>query len=355
MAVISKNGEVAKIIKKISKETFADCVSISKNKIAIKAADNKFTAYLTLEEEISSLSSTKSISSEMFLVSLSYYLEENDFNPVFEDDKIRFGEYSFTCSSGSDNMRFPTNKKFFSLKKEDMGKNFKDDFFITADNIFKNAKMVETSVIFIKEGTVYKAAPSSSLYKISELICEKDQVAIDQNFGHSTVSFTIPKNIISIFEDVNYDSVDFMDIDTEEEIIYIGNNIFTIKYHYYAPKFNLFNKNLELSKTATYDKDFYLSEATTKSLDMFKNWPKNSEDIFVKLSNKDGNTVLSLDGVEIKFDGESSELGMNASVLTWFSTMKGLKYSKVSLNGEGINNRYFIKNTDGDIFIAIAN
>lgn len=355
MAVISKNGEVAKIIKKISKETSVDCVNISKDKIAIKAADNKFTTYLTLEEEIPSFSSTKSISSEMFLISLSYYLEENDFNPIFEGDKIRFGEYSFTCSSESDNMQLPTNKKFFSLKKEDMEKNFKDDFFITADNIFKNAKMAETSVIFIKEGTVYKAAPSGSLYKISELICEKDQVAIDQNFGHTNISFTIPKSIISIFEDVNYDSVDFIDIDPEEENAYVGNNIFTIKYRYYAPKFNLFNKNLELSKTAAYDKDFYISEDTIKSLDMFKNWPKNSEDIFVKLNNKDGKTVISFDGAEIKFDGESSELSMNASVLTWLSTMKDLKYSKVSLNGEGTNNRYFIKNTDGDIFIAIAN
>lgn len=145
-------------------------------------------------------------------------LENNDTVEITKNEnKVKIGNFSVTTldvgnvyynDSGKGRNLFFTKEQFNSLEK---------DFKYSLCNCFVNPKMCDTIVFGVNEGSVYEVLPNPDLYCIKQVNGVVDTVYFEQNFGHSSFMFVLPKIVFDIIK--NEENINIC-LDSERNIIY---------------------------------------------------------------------------------------------------------------------------------------
>ena len=114
----------------------------------------------------------------------------------------------------------------------------KKDFVYTIANYFENPKTTDVVGFVCHEGAVFKLLPSVSAYKISKFDALINETTFQQNYGHDTKIWLLPRKVYDIVIG-NEISMDFLD-----EEIYISTEKVYISYSPIYMGTNVFKQNL---------------------------------------------------------------------------------------------------------------
>lgn len=200
--VITKNSEVAKILKDLLKDVLTpraigeiNCVSFVENKGIVVIFDNSAINKLYIKDE--TVDFTKSVNG-LIVQTIAAALVSADEVSITSVDTGVCVAGKWIVANEEDSTSFINNlvdRPLISFTNEQYAK-LEKEFELTVANYFSNQKNVDTIGFVNDEGAISFIAPGASLYKIShEIDATVDAVFAEQLLGHSTRIYLIPRRV----------------------------------------------------------------------------------------------------------------------------------------------------------------
>lgn len=350
--IINKNDELVSLLKTFTKDSRTPECSTVVSKICFKKGEGiKFTFgeninYLiyknsevdfnakvdgslfvsTILSEFENGKETVNIAADTtseikVVIDNKYYFEAENFNSSFETDSEK--HISFT------------KEQFESLKK---------DFVYTIANYFENPKTTDVIGFACYEGTMFKLLPSVSAYKISKFDALIDETKLQQDYGHETKIWLLPRKVYDIVIG-NEISMNFC-----EDEIYISTEKVYISYSITYMGTTVFKQNLAY-RGAEQNKPIKLS--VFKNLNT-KGFVNNAFDI-----DEDKNVSISVNNnkAEIKIENLAYKTDITAPDCKFYFNLTVLDFLLDVLSDEATiseiddETKYLIKDGDDILFI----
>ena len=231
--IINKNDELVNLLKTFTKDNKTPDCSTVVSKVCFKKEQGiKFTFSENINYLIyknSEVDFNAKIDGSLFVsVVLSEFESGKETVNIAVDATSEFkvivnDKYYFEAENFSSSFESGIEKHItFTKEQFDLLKN---DFVYTVANYFENPKTTDVIGFACHEGTMFKLLPSVSAYKISKFDALIDETTLQQNYGHETKIWLLPKKVYDIVVG-NEISMEF-----REEEIYISTEKVYISYN----------------------------------------------------------------------------------------------------------------------------
>ena len=244
--IINKNDELVSLLKTLTKDSRTPDCSTVVSKVCFKKGEGiKFTFneninYLIYKNP--EVDFNAKVEGSLFVSTILSEFENgketvNIAADTTSEIKVVINDKYYFEAENSD-LLFKTGiEKYITFTKEQF-ELLKKDFVYTIANYFENPKTTDVVGFACHEGAVFKLLPSVSAYKISKFDALINETTFQQNYGHETKIWLLPRKVYDIVIG-NEISMDFLD-----EEIYISTEKVYISYSPIYMGTNVFKQNL---------------------------------------------------------------------------------------------------------------
>lgn len=207
--VITRNCNVAKILKETLKESFTPNFNSSISAVEFSEGSG---IYLVFEDsccyyfKIKDVSTdfTAGVQSPLIINAICAILDQQETVVIeYDGESVKVGDYKFkTYSELRTGNRNDEQMPIMTFTKEQYDK-LDEDFDYTLGNYFANKKNTHCIGIANKEGKIYKVCPGAVLYKLESFDAVVDSVEAENVGGHDTSISLMPKRLYNLTKHFN--------------------------------------------------------------------------------------------------------------------------------------------------------
>lgn len=312
--IIKKDSEEAKLIAKLAEhsytanvDTVVSSVFFNKHSIQFNCTKNIFNIELKIE---TGLDNDYVIDNKEFIEYLIGSVSNKDTEITFVGGAAKIDNISCSCSENNEDDITDSSEKIelFAFTKEQFEELEKD--FEISSYCSEAQKVYDTICFAFSNGKVYEYCPSY-FAKLSNIKATIDDVALEQNFGHRTEIYIIPRTLYNMFKGSD------VKVYLHDSNLTFSNNLLSVNLRSEA-----FGTAIFLKRLRTISNNFEKSASFFKDIKKVINTFKIFEDIqeeSVYLTVK--NNKIDVGYGELKFSVDTSS-NENVSISEYFNIIK---------------------------------
>ena len=311
--IIKKDSEEAKLIAKLAEHSYTDNVDtvvssvfFGKHSIQFNCTKNIFNIELKIE---TGLDNDYVIVNKEFIEYLIGSVSDKDTEITFVGGAAKIDNISCSCSENNkDDVVGAEKIELFAFTKEQFEELEKD--FEISSYCSEVQKVYDTICFAFSNGKAYEYCPSY-FAKLSNIKATIDDVALEQNFGHRTEIYIIPRTLYNMFKGSD------VKVYLRDSNLIFSNNLFSVDLSSEAFGTAMFLKRLGIisnnfEKSASFFKDI---KKVINTFKIFEDIQEESVCLTVK------NNKIDVAYGELKFSVDTSS-NENVSISEYFNIIK---------------------------------
>ena len=354
--IINKNDELVNLLKTFTKDNKTPDCSTVVSKVCFKKDEGiKFTFSENINYLIyknSEVDFNAKIDGSLFVsVVLSEFESGKETVNIAVDATSEFkvvvnDKYYFEAENFSSSFESGIEKHItFTKEQFDLLKN---DFVYTVANYFENPKTTDVIGFACHEGTMFKLLPSVSAYKISKFDALIDETALQQNYGHETKIWLLPKKVYDIVVG-NEISMEF-----REEEIYISTEKVYISYNITYMGTGVFKQNLAYRGVSQNNPVKFSVFKNLNTKGFVNNTFEIEEDKNISISVNSNKAEIKIENLTYKTDITAPDCKFYFN-LEVFNFLLDVLSEEATISEIDDETKYLIKDGDDILFIPKSN